>query len=246
MGKGGKVGEVVSASPTGVLSTNQGLVLRISFLLLLQMALLDMSQLLWLHIRQGELGIAQQRCRASSGSTKEAHGSRQWWRASVLDGAAFRCVRVCRRGTFHPRFSQHAYALSASTKRDDRVKCALGLNSLLRMDIIVPHLPFMRDAQAYTALSSCSRHSQSFYSHHQILTCWLRFRPESPLEQHGSFEPSQQAAFSNSDYGSWYQKRYRDTYGQYKDSYGTVDIDKVVEATDPSQPRLSPQVRGVV
>ena len=81
-----------------------------------KMALLDMSQLIWLHLRRGELGMAQERCRKASGRPEDNSGGRQWWRAALLEGAGF------------------------------------------------------------------------------------------------SFEPSQRAAFANSDYKTWYEKRYQESY----------------------------------
>ena len=54
-----------------------------------KMSLLDMSQLIWLHLRRGELGMAQERCRLASGGPQDHSGGRQWWRAALLEGAGF-------------------------------------------------------------------------------------------------------------------------------------------------------------
>jgi len=54
-----------------------------------KMALLDMSQLMWAHLRRGELCVAQHRCREASGRAQDMQGARQWWRASTLEGALF-------------------------------------------------------------------------------------------------------------------------------------------------------------
>ena len=52
----------------------------------------DAVQLMWWHLRRGELCVAQERVRGASGATEEAGagrhggtGSKQWWRASLID-----------------------------------------------------------------------------------------------------------------------------------------------------------------